>query len=174
MPRLCSCPAGTTARATMLAWGRQMFRSPRLIWQVMFSRCIRTSGRISTTCKKRAWLPWTCILFKLLLMLLSACVPQRKPMRNPLRKLFTRTRQEPSGPVLKPRSRLPPGKSVLRGPANFARKMGACILCTLPRTAAGTRKTEQWKPISAPSRRQVKKSIQWNSHSPSWARYWTS
>ncbi len=26
-----------------------MFRSPRLIWQVTFSRCVRTSGRISIT-----------------------------------------------------------------------------------------------------------------------------
>jgi hypothetical protein len=33
-------------------------------------------------------------------------VPLRKPMRHPARKLLTRTRQEPSGPVLEPQSRL--------------------------------------------------------------------
>ncbi len=52
-PTLCSCSAGTTARATMPAWCRQMFHQPRLIWQVTFSGCVRTSGRISITCKKR-------------------------------------------------------------------------------------------------------------------------
>ncbi len=28
--------------------------SPRLIWRVTFSGCVHTSGRTSTTCKKRA------------------------------------------------------------------------------------------------------------------------
>ncbi len=89
------------------AWHWQMFCSPRLIWQVTFSLCVHTSGRISKICKKRAWLLWTCILFKLLLRPLSTCVPPRKPMRNPARKLLTRMRREPSGPVLELQSRLP-------------------------------------------------------------------
>ncbi len=62
-------------------------------------------------------------------------------MRNSARKLLTRTRQEPSGPVLEPQSKLP-RKSILRGPANFARNMGARILRMLPRTVSGKRKTE--------------------------------
>jgi hypothetical protein len=65
-----------------------------------------------------------------------------KPMRNPSRKLLTRTRQEPSSPILEPRSRFP-RKSILRSPANYARNMGARILRTLPRTVAGMRKTER-------------------------------
>ncbi len=64
----------------------------------------------------------------------------KKPMCNPARKLLTRTRQEPSGPVLEPQSRFP-RKSVLRGLANYVRNMGAHILRTLLRTVEGTRKT---------------------------------
>jgi hypothetical protein len=67
------------------------------------------------------------------------CTP-KKPMRNLARKLLRRTRQEPSGPVLEPQSRLT-RKSVLRGPASCARNMGARLLCTPPKIAAGTRKT---------------------------------
>ncbi len=37
-----------------------------------------------------------------ILRLLSACVPPRKPLRNPARKLLTRTRQELSSPVMEP------------------------------------------------------------------------
>ncbi len=123
--------------------------------------------------KKGGWLPWTCVLFKLLLRLSSACVPQRKPMRNLARKLLTRTRQEPSSPLLELRSRFT-RKSVSRSPANYVKIMGACILCTLPRTVAGMRKTEWWKPISAPPRRQVRSPIPLNSSLPSWTRNWTS
>jgi hypothetical protein len=78
---------------------------------------------------------------QLLSRLLSKCVPPRKPMHNLARKFLTRTRQEPSGPVLEPQSRLP-RKSILRGHASCARKMGACILCMLPKIAAVTRKME--------------------------------
>jgi hypothetical protein len=46
-------------------------------------------------------------------------------MRNPARKLLTRTKQELSSPVLEPQSKLP-RKSVLRGPASCARNMGGC------------------------------------------------
>jgi hypothetical protein len=72
----------------------------------------------------------------------SACVPRRKPMYNPARKLLRRTRQETSNPVLEPQSKFP-RKSILRSPANYARNMGACIPHMLPRTVAGRRKTEQ-------------------------------
>jgi hypothetical protein len=44
-------------------------------------------------------------------------------------------------PVPKPQSKFP-RKSVSRSPANYARSIGACILCTLTRTVAGTRKTK--------------------------------
>ena len=56
-------------------------------------------------------------------------------MCNLARTLLTRTRQEPSGPVMELQSRFP-GKPILRGPANYARNMGARILYTLPKTAA--------------------------------------
>ncbi len=169
----CSCPAGTTAQATILVWHRRMFCSTRLIWQVTFSACVHTSGRISTTSARKGWLPWTCVLFKLLLRLLSTCVPRRKPMRNWARKLLGRATKEPSGPVLELQSRFP-RKSISRSPANYARNMGACIPRTLPRTVAGTRKAELWKPISALPRRQVGNPIQQSSCSPSWARNWTN
>jgi hypothetical protein len=45
--------------------------------------------------QEKGMTPWTCILFKLLLKLLSVYVPLRKPMHHPTRKLLTRTRQEP-------------------------------------------------------------------------------
>ncbi len=48
-------------------------------------------------------------------------------MRNLVRKFLTRTRQEPSGPVLKPQSRLP-RESILRGHASCARNMAVHIL----------------------------------------------
>ncbi len=58
------------------------------------------------------------------------CTP-RKPMCYPARKLLTRMRQEPSGPVLEPQSRLT-RKSILRSLASCARNMGAPILQRLP------------------------------------------
>jgi hypothetical protein len=61
-------------------------------------------------------------------------------MCHPVRKLLTRMRQEPSGPVLEPQSRLK-RKSVLRSLASCARNMGARILRMLPKIAASTRKT---------------------------------
>ncbi len=142
-----------------------MFHSPRLIWQVRFSGCVCISGRISTICKKKIWLPWTCILFKLLSRLLSTCVPQRKPMHNPARKFLRRARQEPSGPVLELQSRFT-RKSDSWSSANYLRNMGARIPPTLLRTVAGTRNTEWWKPISAPPIRQVKNQIQQSSLCP--------
>ncbi len=171
MPTLCSCPASTTAQATILVWHRQMFHSPRLIWQFTFFGCVHTSCRISTTCKKRVWLPWTCVLFKLLSKLSSACVLQRKPMRNPARKLLRRARQETSGPVLEPQSKFP-RKSVSISPANYARNMWACIPCSLPRTVAGTRKTERWKLISTPTKRQVRNPIKQNVVCPAEKEIW--
>ncbi len=72
---------------------------------------------------------------------ISAYVPMRKPTHHLGRKLLTRTRQEPSGPVMVPRSRLT-RKSVSRSLARCARNLGARILRTLPKTAASMRKTE--------------------------------
>jgi hypothetical protein len=77
--------------------------------------------------------PMDIALFKLLSRLLSVWVPQRKPMHNPARKLLRRTRQEPSSPVLEPRSKFP-RESVSRSPANYARNMGVRIPHMLPRT----------------------------------------
>ena len=128
-----SCPAGTTAQATILVWHQWMFHSPWLIWQVTFSGCVHISGRISTTSTRKGWLPWTCVLFRLLLRLLSACVPRRKPMHNLAGKLLKRARQEPSGPVLELQSRFP-RKSISTSPANYARNMGSRIPHTPPRT----------------------------------------
>jgi hypothetical protein len=82
------------------------------------------------------------------------------------RKLLTRTRQEPSGPVMVPQSRLT-RKSVLRSLASCARNMGAHILHTLPKIAASMRKTGRQKLISTPPRRQVRNPIQQSSRSPS-------
>jgi hypothetical protein len=48
----------------------------------------------------------------------------------------------------------------------LCKKHGACIR-TLPKIAAGTKKTERRKPISTPPRRQVRNPIQKNSRSPS-------
>jgi hypothetical protein len=46
-------------------------------------------------------------LFKLLLRLLSTCVPPRKPMCNPSRKLLTKNEAGAKRSVLEPQSRLP-------------------------------------------------------------------
>jgi hypothetical protein len=59
-----------------------------------------------------------------------------------VKKLLTRTRQEPSGPVLEPRCGFP-RKTISRSLASCARNMGARILRTLPRIAASMRKTER-------------------------------
>jgi hypothetical protein len=67
-------------------------------------------------------------------------VHTRKPMCLPERKLLTRTRQKPSVPVLELHCGFP-RKSISRSLASFARNMGVCILCTLPRIAAGTKRT---------------------------------
>jgi hypothetical protein len=124
-----------------------------------FLRMCPHQWQISTTCKKRALLLLTCILFKLLLGLLSAYhVSRRKPMRHPARKLLTRTRQKPCSPVLEPGCRLP-RKSILRSLASCGRNLVARTLCTSPKIAASMRKTERQKPISAPPRRQVRNPI---------------
>ncbi len=157
MPTLHSYPAGTTTQATILVQHWWMFCSQRLIWQVTFSGCVRTRGRISTTCKKKGWLPWTCILFKLLSRLLSMCVPWRKPMRNPARKLLGRARQEPSSPVLELQSRFP-RKSASRSPANYARNMEARIPHTLPRTVTGTLNGKRWYPRCQEGRQETQSS----------------
>ncbi len=103
----------------------------------------------------------------------SMYVPMRRPMRHPARKLLTRTRQEPSSPVMVPQSRLT-RNSFLRSLASCARNLGARILRMLPKIAASMRKTEQQKLISTPPRRQVRNPIQQSSRSPNWARNWTS
>jgi hypothetical protein len=84
--------------------------------------------------------PWTCVIFRLLSKLLSAYVPLRKPTRHLARKVLTRTRQEPSGPVMVPQSRLA-RKSVLRSLASCATNIGACTLCMLSKIATSMRKT---------------------------------
>ncbi len=165
--------AGTTAQATIPVWHWQMFRSPRLIWRVMFYRCVRTNCRISTTSTRKGWLLWTCVLFRHLLRRSSACVRRIKSMCNPARKLLRKTRQEPSSPVLELWSRFP-RKSISRSLANYVRSMGARIPRMPPRTVAGMRKTERWKPTSMLPRRQVRSPIQLSSRSPSWARNWIS
>jgi hypothetical protein len=63
----------------------------------------------------------------------------RKPTCHPARKLLTRTRQEPSGPVMVPQSRLT-RKSVSKSLASCARNMGVRILHMLPKIAASMRK----------------------------------
>jgi hypothetical protein len=68
------------------------------------------------------------------------CTP-KKAHAPSSKKLITRTRQEPSGPVLEPQSRLT-RKSVLRSLASCARNMGAHILHSLPKIAASARKME--------------------------------
>jgi hypothetical protein len=83
----------------------------------------------------------------------------------PVRKLLTRMRQDPSSPVMVPQSRLT-RKSISRGLASCARILGACILRTLPKTAASMRKMERQKPTSTPPRRQVGNPILQSSHSP--------
>jgi hypothetical protein len=81
------------------------------------------------------------------------------------KKASQKMRQEPSGPVMVPQSKLA-RKSVLKSHASYARNMGAHILCTLPKIAASMRKTGRQKPISTPPRRQVRNPIQQSSRLP--------
>ncbi len=79
------------------------------------------------------------MFFKLLSRLLSAYVPTREPMCHPGKKVLTRTRQEPSSPILEPRCRFS-RKSISKSLVSYARNMEACILPMLPRIAASTKK----------------------------------
>jgi hypothetical protein len=88
--------------------------------------------------QEKGMTPMNMVLFKLLSGLLSTFVPMRRPMRHPVRKLLTRTRQEPSSPAMVPQSRLP-RKSVSRSLGSCARNLGARILRTLPKIAASMR-----------------------------------
>jgi hypothetical protein len=63
----------------------------------------------------------------------------RKPTHHPARKLLTRTRQEPSNPVMVPQSRLT-RKTISRSLASCERNMGARILPMLPKIAASMSK----------------------------------
>ncbi len=142
MPTLCSCPAGTTARATMLAGHQQMFLSEKADLASHILQMCPHQWQDQYNLQEKGMTPIDMRSLQASLRAIKhVCVPWRKHMHNPVRKLVRRARQETSGLVMEPQSKFP-RKFILRSPANYARNTGACIPRTLPRIVAGTRKTE--------------------------------
>jgi hypothetical protein len=85
-------------------------------------------------------------------MLLSAYAPKKDPMHNSTSSLLTRARKEKRSLVLSIWARFP-RKLVPRSIETYARSMGTCISCTIPRIVVGMRKTEQKNPFSVPPKK---------------------
>ncbi len=92
-PTLCSCLAGTTAKAPSPVQFPWMCRKPRLIWWVTFFGCAHIHSRISSNFMREVWYPCTHICFTCFLMPLSTYVAKKYPMHNPTRKLPTRAKK---------------------------------------------------------------------------------